>query len=50
MNPKSGGKALGLVGPPGVGKTLIAKKLGLYNKTIVLLEKTPWKYGLLIVL
>jgi hypothetical protein len=29
---------------------LIAKKLGLYNKTIVLLEKTPWKYGLLIVL
>ena len=28
MNPKSGGKALGLVGPPGVGKTLIAKKLG----------------------
>lgn len=28
MNPVSGGKALGLVGPPGVGKTLIAKKLG----------------------
>jgi ATP-dependent Lon protease, bacterial type len=28
MNPKSIGKALGLVGPPGVGKTLIAKGLG----------------------
>lgn len=28
MNPVSGGKALGLVGPPGVGKTLIAKRLG----------------------
>lgn len=28
MNPKSIGKALGLVGPPGVGKTLLAKGLG----------------------
>tara|TARA_R110000868_G_scaffold346829_1_gene607941 strand:- start:53 stop:760 length:708 start_codon:yes stop_codon:yes gene_type:complete len=28
----------------------IGKKLGLYNKTIVLLRKKPWKYGLLIVL
>jgi endopeptidase La len=28
MNPKSVGKALGLLGPPGVGKTLIAKGLG----------------------
>lgn len=28
MNPKSIGKALGLLGPPGVGKTLIAKGLG----------------------
>jgi endopeptidase La len=27
-NPKSIGKAIGLVGPPGVGKTLIAKGLG----------------------
>lgn len=27
-NPKSTGKALGLIGPPGVGKTLIAKGLG----------------------
>jgi len=27
-NPKSMGKAIGLEGPPGVGKTLIAKKLG----------------------
>jgi endopeptidase La len=27
-NPKSLGKAIGLWGPPGVGKTLIAKKLG----------------------
>lgn len=27
-NPKSVGKAIGLVGPPGVGKTLIAKGLG----------------------
>ena len=29
---------------------LIAKKLGVYNKTIVLLRKKPWKYGLLLVL
>ena len=28
MNPTSGGKAIGLVGPPGIGKTLIAKGLG----------------------
>jgi len=27
-NPKSLGKAIGLLGPPGVGKTLIAKELG----------------------
>jgi endopeptidase La len=28
VNPKSSGSAIGLVGPPGVGKTLIAKGLG----------------------
>lgn len=27
-NPKSSGKAIGLMGPPGVGKTMIAKSLG----------------------
>lgn len=27
-NPHSSGKAIGLIGPPGVGKTLIAKELG----------------------